>query len=590
MKSLSLKQKFYLLIGVVSVAFLVIASYTFLSFNRIKKVHDGSQLTVGLKIMNLEHRRAEKNFFSRETTNPEFFSTHKSKYVDLFKTCSDSIDILLTQLSENTIIMDDELKGWITDFNTITGLYESSFNKIVEATIQRGFKDYGLEGELRKSVQEAEHLTLESAATGPLMVSVLTLRRHEKDFMLRQDLKYVDDFNAEADNALSLTKGKKNGEAIANALTDYRAKFNALINKEKEIGITEAEGLHKQMVDAARDIEPILAKLINEIEHNINQATRNAMMALSLVLFLSIAIVVLFSIYVMRDVYRTLGGDPSIVANISERIAQGDLKAITSDSHQYTYGAIAAMFVMAHKLKEVVANIHMRSDNIASAATQLSSTAEMLSQGANEQASSLEEVSSSMEEMVANILQNTDHAQETEKIALLSSQNIAVVGSAMENSLQHVRDITEKIGIINDIAFQTNILALNAAVEAARAGEQGRGFAVVAAEVRKLAERSKSAADEIVNLSTVSRETTETSSTKMQELIPHINRTTQLVKEISASSLEQNAGADQVNEAIQQMNGITQENASSAEELASNTEELAQQAVALKEIVGFFKI
>lgn len=250
----------------------------------------------------------------------------------------------------------------------------------------------------------------------------------------------------------------------------------------------------------------------------------------------------------------------------------------------------SAMQNMVQKLKEVIGSVMLGSDNIASASMQMSSGSQQMSQGASEQASSAEEVSSSMEQMAANIQQNTDNAQEADKISQKVQEGVKKVGTASQDSLVSIKNIAEKINIINDIAFQTNILALNAAVEAARAGEQGRGFAVVAAEVRKLAERSKIAADEIVALSSKSVDVTENASELMNGLIPEIERTAKLVQEIAAASMEQSSGADQVNTAIQQLNQVTQQNAAASEEMATSAEELSSQADQLKEIVGYFKI
>ncbi len=245
---------------------------------------------------------------------------------------------------------------------------------------------------------------------------------------------------------------------------------------------------------------------------------------------------------------------------------------------------------LTENLRAIITEIRNNADNLALSSHQLSGTSEQISQGASEQASSAEEVSSTMEEIASNIENNTLNAQQTEKIAIKVADGINKVSDASKESLQSVHDIAGKIGIINDIAFQTNILALNAAVEAARAGEYGRGFAVVAAEVRKLAERSKVAADEIVALAGKSVRVTEESGKLMFEIAPEVEKTTKLVQEITAASLEQNNGTNQVNSAIQQLSNVTQQNAAVSEQMSTSAEQLASQAALLSEIIAFFKL
>jgi len=208
----------------------------------------------------------------------------------------------------------------------------------------------------------------------------------------------------------------------------------------------------------------------------------------------------------------------------------------------------------------------------------LSNSAQGFSQGSSEQASASEQISASMEQMLANVNQNAENALQTEKIAINATTGMDKISQSSINSLNSIKEIAQKITIINDIAFQTNILALNAAVEAARAGEQGKGFAVVASEVRKLAERSKTAANDIVALVKY-----------LEDTIPEINKTVHLVKDIAIASNEQNLGVNQINNAINDLNKVTQQNAANSEEMASNTELLTEQAEQLKELIAFFK-
>jgi methyl-accepting chemotaxis protein len=228
-------------------------------------------------------------------------------------------------------------------------------------------------------------------------------------------------------------------------------------------------------------------------------------------------------------------------------------------------------------------------ENIVLASQQLNSVAIQISSGSTEQASNTEQVSSSMEQMVSNITQNTDNAKQTERIAMQASGDIAEGNKSVAITVDAMKKIADKIKMVSEIAEKTDLLAINAAIEAARAGEQGKGFAVVAAEVRKLAERSQSAAREINELSNSSVRIADESGKLLSKIVPDIQKTAVLVQEIAAASIEQNSGANQVNNAIMQLNEVTQKNAAAAEEMSSSAEELASQADQLKELVGFYK-
>jgi methyl-accepting chemotaxis protein len=243
---------------------------------------------------------------------------------------------------------------------------------------------------------------------------------------------------------------------------------------------------------------------------------------------------------------------------------------------------------MVAKLSTVVADVKGASDNVAAGSQQMSSGSEELSQGASEQAAAAEEASAAMEEMSANIRQNADNALQTEKIAVKSAQDAQEGGKAVLQTVSAMKDIAGKISIIEEIARQTNLLALNAAIEAARAGEHGKGFAVVASEVRKLAERSQKAAAEISELSSSSVEVAVKAGDMLTRMLPDIQRTAELVQEISAACKEQDTGAEQINKAIQQLDQVIQQNAAAAEEMSSTAEELSSQSEQLQDTIGFF--
>lgn len=311
---------------------------------------------------------------------------------------------------------------------------------------------------------------------------------------------------------------------------------------------------------------------------------RNIVMAVGLISF-AVAFVVFFFFS------RIIASGIRKGVDLAIHVADGDLTADIDVHQKDEIGQLAdALRNMMAQLKNIIAEVHTAADNVAAGSEQMSSTAEQMSQGASEQASAAEEASSSMEQMASNIRQNADNAQQTEKIAVKSAEDAKEGGRAVIETVSAMKTIAEKIAIVEEIARQTDLLALNAAIEAARAGEHGKGFAVVAAAVRRLAERSAEAAGEISKLSVNSVEVAEKAGGLLSQIVPDIQKTSQLVQEITAASNEQNTGADQINSAIQQLNQVVQQNASAAEEMSSTAEELSSQAVQLQETISFFKI
>ncbi|SEG36772.1 methyl-accepting chemotaxis protein [Bryocella elongata] len=285
---------------------------------------------------------------------------------------------------------------------------------------------------------------------------------------------------------------------------------------------------------------------------------------------------------------KTMIASMQEISVAAERIAEGDLTvSVTPRSAEDRL--MHALQSMVGGLTRTVGEVRFIASEVAAASQSISTASVQVSKGASSQAAAAEEASSSMEQMVSNIKQNADNALQTDKIANKSSKDAQESGKSVNEAVAAIKEIANKISIIEEIARQTNLLALNAAIEAARAGEHGRGFAVVAAEVRKLAERSQKAAGEINQLSTATLKVSEKSGEMLTRLVPDIQRTAELVQEISAASREQDTGAEQINKALQQLEQVIQHNASAAEEMASTTEELTGQAENLVSALSFFR-
>jgi len=275
----------------------------------------------------------------------------------------------------------------------------------------------------------------------------------------------------------------------------------------------------------------------------------------------------------------------------AKEISEGYLTTSVSIHQRDEIGQLSeSLQEMQLKLREVVGSVIESSEQVSSGSLQLAQAAEQLSQGATEQAANAEEVSSSVEQMGANIQQNTDNAAKTEEIASQAAVDISNGGTAVIEAVTAMKEIAQKISVIEEIARNTNLLSLNAAIEAARAGEHGKGFAVVASEVGKLAAVSQKAAMEIQELAKQSVSKANQAGESIQKIVPDIRKTAELVTEISASSHEQNSGADQISQAMLQLDHVIQQNAASSEEVSSMSEELTSQAEQLADMIQFFKI
>lgn len=588
---MSLKQRFLGFIGILFVVFLLISLYAIYSMEKIRTINEISSTVKELETTELNLRKYEKDFLSRSVISGEFYETGSSKYTENFVNGIKEASELCDKLHEYEFVQNSDVNDQIKEIKGIFDEYDIIFNDIVEYSLQLGFSEWGSIGDMRKTIHAVEQ-TIDELELLEAHNKMLLLRRHEKDFLLRLDMAYKSKFDEEMALFVAMVNGLSIPEETkiqkTTKLNEYADKFHEVIELKQKIGLSEKEGQLGELRAVIHQIEPLLDEIQEAIIIGAEDENRQTRMFLIIFIVVSTILALGYTLYILQKLYAILGGEPAMISDIIDRVSKGDLT--TSFDQKNLKGIMVMMKLMTENLRHSMNVVITGASNIASVSDQLNGVSQQISTGVSEQAASAEEVSSSMEEMAANIQQNTANAIKTRDISLRSSNAMEQVSVASEESMNAVRDIYSKINVVVEIAEKTDLLAINAAVEAARAGDQGRGFAVVAAEVRKLAERSQNAANEIVTLAERGLKLTEDSTTKLKAIVPEIQETSKLVDEIASASQEQDSGAAQVNSAIQGLSIVSQQNASSSEEMASSSEEMASQAAELEEVTRMFKL
>ncbi len=410
------------------------------------------------------------------------------------------------------------------------------------------------------------------------------------------DVKVIIDTNInKLAETIRSTEGKQILKTTEEAREHYvadQSKLTQLIasNQRDEAVIFLIADLRESQAEYFNAITSFIEFQANLMNESGVQAQAEYRTAFNMTLGLTAAAVVLalgIAFWITRSITRPLAE----AVHVADQMANGNLDIhVESKSRDETGQLLQAMGQMVGKLSQVIGDINSATEALSSASEEVAATAQSLSQGATEQAASVEETSASLEQMGASVKQNAENAKVTDSIATTSAQQGNEGGKAVQETVDAMKQIADKIGIIEDIAYKTNLLALNAAIEAARAGEHGKGFAVVADEVRKLAERSQVSAQEISGLAGDSVKIAERAGKLLEEIVPNIKKTAELVQEITAASEEQATGVAQVNTAVSQLDKVSQQSASSSEELASTAEEMSSQAQQLAATVSFFKL
>ena len=460
--------------------------------------------------------------------------------------------------------------------------------------------------------EAAKNASTKALLSANMMQNIILIYQEQKSLILESTIEEMDahaelmnTYKANIENHLAefqqfvtTDDEKAKTEEFRTALDEFWTTNDKIVKISRENTNTRAFRLSTEKGDelakACRQlIESIVAQNDDAMQRDkqtSNSDYLNARNWLFVVLTGAIVISVILAFAIISSILNQLGAEPRTVAELVKQVADGDLTVKFETAHQAAKGLSAVMKGMVKQLNDMVSGVQNVAENVAIGSQSLSTNVQQMSQGANAQATAAEEVSSSIQQMVANIRQNADNAHQTEKIARKVAEHAQEGGKAAQEAVAAMREIAKKIKVVEEIAGQTNLLALNATIEAARAQEHGKGFAVVASEVRSLAELSRTAATEINTLANSGVVVAERAGDVMTRLVPDVQKTADLVQEISAATHEQNTGAEQINRAVQQLDQIIQQNVAVSEQMASMAEELASQAEQLKQMMEFFTV
>ena len=588
---MKLKTRFTFLFAVLIVAFSSIAIFTVFSLRKMRKLSDIDKMVYQLNNLSNEMNKNESSYLIWDIKNPVYYQTGKSLYSEKFNQNYRSSNDICDQLLNSSFVKRNKFYDEVSGVKQVMQDYSNIFGIIEKNKFDLGFENRGIAGEMSESVKKAE-AEIHKFNNPEYRIHLLTLRQYEKDYLLKRNFSYKQLFDRELFSFLSFIKSQNlstgKSEKLIQTLRQYGNSFNTFVDKDIYIGSTKDEGLMISLEKLSKEQNEAITRLSQDISLKTNYYLKQTTIILIIFILVCTSAALTSGLYIIKRIFNLMGGEPELVASIAKQISKGDINFTLKDKPNLR-GVLKSVIIMAEKLREIITSIYHNSFQIASAGKQFSDTARTISEEALKQASYIENVFANINVIREKTTDNTQNALKTEKIAFRAKEGMEKIKGQSDLTLVTSNEIDRRIKIIDHISKQTKILAINAAVEAARAGRFGNGFHVIAEEVKRLAEVSGEAAHDIKKLTLKNHNQSEEVSNQVNEILPLIENTTELIEQIARASGEQDKNIAQMATTINHLYQVSQNNAAASEEMSASSEELEKQILSLKEMVSYFK-